>query len=210
MNGGHPPYEWGCVHGRFQPFHRGHLEYALLAKERCRRLLVGVTNPDPAWIMPEAANADRHTIESNPFTYFERALMLRDSLLGEGLEAREFLITPFPIQQPESYRYYVPEGIIHFVRVYSGWEEEKVRRLKAQGFAVEVLGRGAEKTVSGTEVRRLIRASLDWEHLVPAATGSVIRDAVGSEPRRFGGPKRSTGSAPRGGSLREPRDPTSL
>lgn len=177
-----PPYEWGCVHGRFQPFHRGHLEYALLAKERCRRLLVGVTNPDPAWIMPEAANADRHTFESNPFTYLERALMLKDSLLGEGLEAGEFLVAPFPIQQLELCHHYVPQGTVHFVRVYSGWEEEKVRRLRAHGFVVEVLGRGTEKTVSGTEVRRLIRTGLAWEHLVPPAAVPVIRDAINRNP----------------------------
>jgi nicotinamide mononucleotide adenylyltransferase len=164
------------------------LEYALLAKERCRRLLVGVTNPDPTWIIPEAANADRHTVESNPFTYFERALMLRDSLLGEGLEAREFIVAPFPIQNPELCRHYVPEVTVHFVRVYSGWEEEKVRRLKAQGFAVEVLGRGEEKAISGREIRRLIRAGLAWEHLVPTAAVPVIRDAINSEPRRLGAP----------------------
>lgn len=185
MSAGRPPYEWGCVHGRFQPFHRGHLEYALLAKERCQRLLVGITNPDPSRVIPEASNARRHTVDSNPFTYFERALMLRDSLLGEGLEAREFVVAPFPIQEPELYSHYVPEDTVHFVRVYSGWEEEKVRRLRAHGLAVEVLDRGEEKAVSGTEVRRLIRAGLAWEHLVPAAAVPVIRDAINSGPRRF-------------------------
>ncbi len=198
MNTGHPLYEWGCVHGRFQPFHRGHLEYALLAKERCRHLLVGITNPDPTWITREAANAHRHAVEFNPFTYFERALMIRDSLLGEGLEAREFVVTPFPIQEPELCRHYVPKGTIHFVRVYSGWEEEKVRRLKAQGFAVEVLGRGEEKAISGKEVRRLIRAGLAWEHLVSPAAVPVIHDAINREPRRFGAPARR-GSGAQGG-----------
>lgn len=183
-----PPYEWGCVHGRFQPFHSGHLEYALLAKERCRRLLIGVTNPDLTWITPEAANANRHTAESNPFTYFERALMLRDSLLDEGLEAREFVVVPFPIQKPELCRYYVPEGTIHFIRVYSGWEAEKVCRLKAHGLTVEVLSRDEEKAASATEVRRLIRAGLAWEHLVPAAAVPIIRDAINNEPWRFGIP----------------------
>ena len=188
MSAGRPPYEWGCVHGRFQPFHRGHLEYALLAKERCRRLLVGITNPDPSRVTPEAANARRHTVESNPFTYFERALMVRDSLLSEGLEARKFVVAPFPVQEPELCHYYVPEGTVHFVRVYSRWEEEKVRRLRAHGLVVEVLGRADEKAVSGTEIRRLIRAGLAWEHLVPAAAVPVIRDAINSEPRRLGAP----------------------
>ncbi len=206
MSAGRPLYGWGCVHGRFQPFHRGHLEYALLAKERCRRLLIGITNPDPTWTTPETANAQRHTVKSNPFTYFERALMLRDSLLGEGLEAWEFVVAPFPIQNPELCRHYVPEGTVHFVRVYSGWEEEKVRRLKAQGFAVEVLGRGEEKAISGREVRCLIRAGLAWEHLVPTAAVPVIRDAINREPRRFGAPARR-GSGAAGRSLREPPEP---
>jgi hypothetical protein len=51
-------------------------------------------------------------------------------------------------------RYYVPEGTIHFIRVYSGWEEEKVCRLRAHGLTVEVLSRDEEKAASGTEVRR--------------------------------------------------------
>lgn len=204
MSGGRPPYEWGCVHGRFQPFHRGHLEYALLAKERARRLLVGVTNPDPTWAAPEETNAHRHRVESNPFTYFERALMVGDSLLGEGLEAWEFSIVPFPIQNPSLCRHYVPGGAVHFVRVYSGWEEEKVRRLRAQGFAVEVLDRGKEKAVSGLEVRHLISSGLPWEHLVPAATARIIRGTLASESRRLGVPARRTGLASQGGSLREP------
>ena len=207
MSAGRPLYEWGCVHGRFQPFHRGHLEYALLAKERCRHLLVGITNPDPTWITPEAANAHRHTVEFNPFTYFERALMIRDSLLGEALEEREFVVTPFPIQKPELCRHYVPRDTIHFVRVYSGWEEEKVRRLKAQGFAVEVLGRGEEKAISGKEVRRLIQAGLAWEHLVSPAAVPLIHDTINREPRRFGAPARGESRAA-GRSLREPPEPS--
>ncbi len=188
MSAGRPPYEWGCVHGRFQPFHRGHLEYTLLSKGQCRRLLVGITNPDPSRVTPEAASARRHTVESNPFTYFERALMVRDSLLSEGLEAREFVVAPLPIQEPELCRYYVPEGTVHFVRIYSGWEVEKVRRLRAHGLAVEVLGRCEEKVISGTDVRWRLRAGLAWEHLVPAAAVPIIRDAITTGPRRFGTP----------------------
>lgn len=185
-------YEWGCVHGRFQPFHRGHLEYALAARERCRRILVGVTNPDPTQVIPEVSNAHRHEAGSNPFTYFERALIVRDSLLAEGLKAREFAIVPFPIQEPGSCRHYVPEGAVHFVRVYSGWEEEKVRRLRAHGFAVEVLDSGKEKAVSGTEVRSRLRSNLPWKHLVPAAAIPIIQEAFTNRPQCFGAPTQRT------------------
>ena len=188
MSAGRSLYEWGCVHGRFQPFHREHLEYALAARERCKRLLVGVTNPDPTRVAPEVSNAHRHEARANPFTYFERALMVRDSLLGEGLKAREFAIVPFPIQEPGSCRYYVPEGAVHFMRVYSGWEEEKVRRLRAHGFTVEILDSGKEKAVSGTEVRSRLRSGLPWEHLVPAATIPIVQEAVACRPQCFGAP----------------------
>ena len=40
--------EIGVVHGRFQLFHLDHLKYVLGAKARCRHLVVGITNPDPA------------------------------------------------------------------------------------------------------------------------------------------------------------------
>lgn len=36
----------GVVHGRFQPLHLKHMEYILAAKVRCRKLYIGVTNPD--------------------------------------------------------------------------------------------------------------------------------------------------------------------
>ncbi len=185
MSGESLRYEWGCVHGRFQPFHGEHLEYTLRAKERCRRLMVGITNPDPTWMNREKLSDHRHTAASNPFTYIERSLMVEGSLLGAGLAARDFLLVPFPIQAPKLFRYYVPEEAVHFVRVYSAWEEEKVRRLKAQGLTVEVLDRGKEKSISGSEVRRLLQAGLAWEDLVPEAATRVIHDILTEDPRRL-------------------------
>ena len=36
------------IHGRFQPFHNGHLEYLRGAAERSDEVWIGITNPDPA------------------------------------------------------------------------------------------------------------------------------------------------------------------
>ena len=201
MSGELPRYEWGCVHGRFQPFHGGHLEYVLRAAQRCRRLVVGITNPDPTWVRPEPSSDHRHAAGSNPFTYVERALMVEGSLLDEGFEPRDFVVVPFPIQVPELCRFYVPEGAVHFVRVYSAWEKEKVRRLQAQGLPVEVLDRDGEKGISGSEVRGLVRSGLEWEHLVPRASARVIRDVLAKNPRRLHG-ARGTGSDPPDGHRR--------
>src|SRR5215207_4677962 len=76
------------------------------------------------------------------FTYFERLLMIRDALLAEGLKPQGFAIVPFPVHEPGLVCHYVPEGAVHFVRVYSRWEEEKVRRLRGVGAPVEILDPG--------------------------------------------------------------------
>jgi len=173
---------WGCVHGRFQPFHAGHLEYVLRAWQRCERLIIGITAADSTAVRKEDRSPHRHEPASNPFTYFERLQMIQDTLLAEGLSPRDFAIVPFPIQDPDLIGHYVPEGTTHFVRVYSHWEEEKVRRLRDEGFPVEVLDPGEEKKVSGTEVRRLISVGLPWEHLVPRGAAEVVRQLLAEEP----------------------------
>jgi nicotinamide-nucleotide adenylyltransferase len=178
---------WGCVHGRFQPFHNGHLEYVLRAGQLCERLIVGITAPDPTAVRKETANARRHEPASNPFTYFERLLMIRDALLAKGLDPRGFALVPFPIHDPGLIRHYVPEGTVHFVRVYSRWEEEKVRRLRDGGAIVEILDPGEEKKISGAGVRRRLREGLPWENLVPHSTAEVVCLILAENPSRLRG-----------------------
>lgn len=178
---------WGCVHGRFQPFHEGHLEYVLHAWQRCERLIIGITAADSTAVRKEDASPHRHEPASNPFTYFERLQMIQDVLLAEGLGPRNFTIVPFPIQDPGLLGHHVPAGTTHFIRVYSRWEEEKTRRLRAEGFTVEVLDPREEKKVSGTEVRRLMREGLPWKHLVPRGSAEVVRQLLAEEPSRLRG-----------------------
>ena len=74
------------IHGRFQPFHLGHLEYLRGAAERSDEVLVGITNPDPARIKPEASDPLRHLPESNPYSYVERLLMVKAAAADAGIE----------------------------------------------------------------------------------------------------------------------------
>ena len=185
---------WGCVHGRFQPFHDGHLEYVLRARQRCERLIIGITAANPTAVWKEDASPHRHESASNPFTYFERLQMIQDTLFAESLSSLTFAIVPFPIQDPGLIGHYVPEGATHFVRVYSRWEEEKVCRLRDAGFPVEVLDPGEEKKVSGSEVRRLMREGLPWEHLVPLSTAKTVRRILVENPYRLRGPSSGASS----------------
>ena len=88
----------GMVHGRFQPFHLGHLEYLVAAAARSERLVVGITNPEGFPSRPEPDDPARHLPESNPFTYAERRLMVEAAAGEAGVGPVE--VIPFPITEP--------------------------------------------------------------------------------------------------------------
>jgi nicotinamide-nucleotide adenylyltransferase len=159
------------IHGRFQPFHLGHLEYLKGAAAQCDELWVGITNPDPTRVKPEAADPVRHLPESNPFTYAERLLMVKAAAEDVGLDVH---IIPFPVNEPELWVAYVPPGVTQFIRHFSDWGAAKIDRLRAAGYEVVILDEGAAKEVSGADVRAAIRAGSDWQSLVPRGVARVI------------------------------------
>jgi nicotinamide-nucleotide adenylyltransferase len=166
----------GMIHGRFQPFHNGHLEYMRGAAARCDELFVGITNPDPARIRPETADPLRHLPESNPWTYAERLLMVKAAARDLGLFPERVHVIPFPVNEPELWPAYVPAGVTQFSRLFSDWGGEKLDRLRQAGYEVVVLDEGAEKEVSGAQVREELRSGGEWERLVPPGVARVIRE----------------------------------
>jgi nicotinamide-nucleotide adenylyltransferase len=167
----------GMVHGRFQPFHNGHLEYLRGAYERSDEVFVGITNPDPTRIKPEASDPLRHLPESNPWSYAERLLMVKAAARGAGLDLARIHVIPFPVNEPELWPAYVPDGVTQYIRLFSEWGGTKVDRFREAGYEVVVLDQGAEKAVSGADVRSALREEGDWEALVPAGVAQVIRSS---------------------------------
>jgi nicotinamide-nucleotide adenylyltransferase len=160
------------IHGRFQPFHNGHLEYLRGAAARSERVFVGITNPDPQRIKEEPSDPLRHLPESNPFTYTERLLMVEAVAADERMQVH---VIPFPVNEPELWPAYVPDGVTQYLRLFSEWGGTKLDRLREAGYEVVVLDRGAQKEISGIEVRDAIRSGDDWESLVPPGVARVIR-----------------------------------
>ena len=109
------------IHGRFQPFHNGHLEYLRGAADRSDEVWIGITNPDPERIKPEASDPLRHLPESNPFSYAERLLMVKAAAADLGLEPAAVHVVPFPVNEPELWPAYVPEGVTQYLRLFSAW-----------------------------------------------------------------------------------------
>ena len=163
------------IHGRFQPFHNGHLEYLRGATDRSEEVFVGITNPDPTRIQLEATDPLRHLPESNPFTYVERLLMVEAASGDLGLEPGRVHVIPFPVNEPELWGAYVPPGVTQYLRLFSAWGGTKLDRLRGAGYEVVILDEGAEKEISGAEVREAMRTGGDWEALVPPGVAEFVR-----------------------------------
>jgi nicotinic acid mononucleotide adenylyltransferase len=63
---------------------------------------------------------------------------------------------------------------VQYIRLFSDWGGTKLDRLRSAGFQVVVLDEGAEKELSGADVRAAIREGRDWEQLVPPGVAAVI------------------------------------
>ena len=162
----------GMIHGRFQPFHNGHLEYLRAAAARSDELFVGITNPDPRRIKEEPTDPLRHLPESNPFTYTERLLMIEAVAHDERIPVH---VIPFPVNEPELWPAYVPAGVTQYLRLFSNWGGTKLERLREAGYEVVILDEGAVKEISGVEVREALRDGRGWEPLVPPGVARMIR-----------------------------------
>jgi nicotinamide-nucleotide adenylyltransferase len=170
----------GMIHGRFQPFHNGHLEYLRGAAERSDEIWIGITNPDPARIKPEDSDPLRHLPESNPFSYAERLLMAKAAAADLGLDPTSVHVIPFPVNEPELWPAYVPSGVTQYLRLFSAWGDTKLERLREAGYEVVILDEGAEKEISGVEVREALRDGGDWRSLVPSGVAEILAELYGS------------------------------
>jgi nicotinamide-nucleotide adenylyltransferase len=167
----------GHVHGRFQPFHTGHLAYCEWAAGECDELLVGITNADPSHIRTEAADPDRDDPRNNPFQYHERHRMVTNALAAADLDV-PVRVLPFPINRPDLWEYYAPPDALHLLRVLEEWHEVKADRLREHERTVQTIT--AERTVSGTDIRDAMATSNDtWRASVPEAVATVVDDIDG-------------------------------
>ncbi len=159
----------GVIHGRFQMLHKGHMEYLLAGKERCRYLIIGICNPDINMTKYSSANPHRSKGDANPLSYYERFQMIRGSMLESGVPLDEFDIVPFPINYPQLLFNYVPQNAKYYMTIYDEWSLEKKQSLEELGCDIDIMWirSNADKVTSGTEVRTFIREGKNWQHLVP-------------------------------------------
>ena len=171
-------YDVGVIHGRFQVLHNDHVKYLLAGKHLCNHLVVGITNPDPSLTRESDVNPHRSTPTANPLNYYERYVMVQETLLENGLKLSEFSIVPFPINIPELLRHYVPMDAIFFLTIYDDWGRKKKQNLESLGLKIHILWEVSleHKGLSSSDIREAMVEGKRWEHLVPTSVARLMKD----------------------------------
>ncbi|MDP2121069.1 MAG: adenylyltransferase/cytidyltransferase family protein [Hoeflea sp.] len=169
--------EVSSIHGRFQPFHRGHLEYALAALDRSDRIIIGITQHNNESLRWSALDVAKHRSEpeANPFSYVERIEIIEAALTSEGIDKSRFSFIPFPIETPNELSQYLHRDVIVYTTVYDEWNESKINLLRREGYNVEILWKRSSKDFEGKQVRRLITEGRpEWRSMVPEGAIPII------------------------------------
>lgn len=161
--------ETGAVNGRFQVLHLKHMEYLLAAKMRCRKLFIGLTNPDNMYVRETVNDENRSAKSANPLTYYERCQMIRGALSEFNVSETEFEFIPFPINRPEYILQYAPKDAVYYMGICDEWDEEKFKILRSLGLEIDTLWRREpeQKGVTSSWIRSCIATDEEWAHLVP-------------------------------------------
>lgn len=163
----------GCIHGRFQPFHNEHLEYALEALERCHFLWIGLTEPFPD---KSALESDQSAACANPLNYRERQFMITRTLVCEGIAPDRFSFIPFPLHTPDLLPDFLDPQATCFVTINDERNRQDRDVVRKSGYQIEVLYE-RPKGISASDIRNLLIAGNDlWQQLVPSSAASYIEE----------------------------------
>jgi len=153
--------------GRFQPFHKGHLEAVRMILKENDEIIIAVGSAQYS-----------HKLE-NPFTAGERITMIRRALENEGIDLKQVWIIPIP--DVHVHMMWISEVIGYtpkFNVVYTN--EPLTKRLFIEaGFEVKPIPFIKRKIYSATEIRRRMIEDGDWEELVPKAVAEYIKEIDG-------------------------------
>ncbi len=178
----------GCISGRFHPFHKEHLSYALAALEKVDFLYIGITNPDPTSLALDAASQHRHKLSANPFTFVERSDMIRLALQEARIDPSRFQIVPCPIHNESLLACYIPLDATQLVTSYEEeeWGERKIELLQKAGYSVEVLWKKPSKGITSTRIRDLLRTGSSVDEWVGRSVDQYLSEIPNLIPRLIG------------------------
>lgn len=152
--------------GRFQPFHKGHLEVVRWALENIDELIIVIGTAQ-----------ESHTIV-NPFTAGERMYMIREALRWGGIDLGRVYIIPVPdILMNSVWPYYLKLFTPPFDTGISR-NPLVIRLFREAGYRVLIPPPFDRERYSSTKIRKMMLSGDEsWRDLVPPAVAEII-DAI--------------------------------
>ena len=159
----------GLFIGRFQPFHKGHLEAAKFALMSVDMLVIVV------------GSAQKSHEVRNPFTAGERISMIKAALDEAGVDAKKVLLIPVPDVDVHSlWTRQVDMLVPKYDVVFANDPFTTLLFCERGVTTMETLLHDRSKMM-GTEVRRRMAEGEDWEELVPAPVATIVKKIGGVE-----------------------------
>ena len=157
----------GLFIGRFQPFHKGHLEAIKDVLKEMDELVIVVGSAQYS-----------HTLD-NPFTAGERITMIRRALEEADIPASCWWIIPVPdVRVHMIWTAEVVGYVPKFDVVFSN--EPLTKRLFLEsGFEVKPFPLYEREAYSATKIRERMLKGNDWKTLVPKGVAKVIEEIGG-------------------------------
>ncbi|MEO9295083.1 MAG: nicotinamide-nucleotide adenylyltransferase [Nitrososphaera sp.] len=157
----------GLFIGRFQPFHKGHLETVRFALKSVDTLVIVI------------GSAQKSHEVRNPFTAGERISMIRPALDAAKIDATRVLLIPVPdVEVHALWTRQVDMLVPRYDVVFANdpftlllFRERNVKTVEAPLHD--------RNRMMGTEVRRRMAHEEDWEELVPVPVAKIIREIQG-------------------------------
>lgn len=143
--------------GRFQPFHKGHLNCVEYILDRHEKIYIGI-----------GSALDSHTLR-NPFTLAERIKMIMISLEESSISCDKYLLIPIPDSDIHTTWVSLVETLVPDLKkisvIYTN--EPLTRRLFIEnGYNVEPLPFYKREIYSGEEFRKRVINNENWQEIV--------------------------------------------
>jgi len=161
----------GLFVGRFQPFHKGHLEAIKYALKHVDRLVIVI------------GSAQKSHELNNPFTAGERVEMIWRTLKTLNVLDRVLLI---PVPDVENHNLWVPlvSSLVPKYSVVFSNDPLTLELFREAGIETKEVPLKNRSLYKATEVRRRISEGKEWKDLVPREVADYLREIKGEERLR--------------------------
>jgi len=153
--------------GRFQPFHKGHLEVIKNVSKEYDKIIIGI------------GSSQYSNTKENPFTSEERRKMIKKSLDDINIKNYEIIMIP-DIHNPPKWVDHILSIVSNFNVVISNNSLTK-RLFSKKGYVVKETPLYEKNKYSGKEIRKKIIKDEPWKNLVTHEVYNIIIKIKGIE-----------------------------